>query len=205
MKMLHQLLTMAPSTHPLARKDLSRPAMSAWRVSKRATPEGEGSSARDSKVPKHRGKGSMRARAKSAASHEDSLGRSIVALQKMSLKHDQEIRELAGALTDFWLAFKTLQAVKAGMEAVADYMEEVKKSGRVHGLGAPNTHVAAAFVEALAVEAEGAPKQVLTTFMTLAAARQENPSSAAQGEGDDGVQRSGAREGARQCRMKGSR
>ena len=70
----------------LARKDLSRPAMSAWRVSKRATPEGEGSSARDTKLP------TMRASARSAASYEDSLGRSIVALQKLSLKHDQEIR-----------------------------------------------------------------------------------------------------------------
>ena len=52
------------------------------------------------------------------------------------------------ALTDFWLAPKTLQAVKAGMEAGADY------------------------VEALAVEAEGAPKQELTTFMALVAAKQ---------------------------------
>ena len=74
----------------LARKDLSRPAMSAWRVSKRATPEGEGSSARDSKLPKNGGKGSMRASARSAASYEDSPGRSIVALQKLSLKHDQK-------------------------------------------------------------------------------------------------------------------
>ena len=52
-------------------------------------------------------------------------------------------------------------------------MEEVKKRERRHGLGAPYTHVAAAFVEALAVEAEGAPKHVLTTFMALLAARQE--------------------------------
>ena len=44
----------------------------------------------------------------------------------------------------------------AGSEggAGADYMEEVEKRGRGHGLGAPYTHVAAAFVEALAVEAE---------------------------------------------------
>ena len=115
----------------------------------------------------------MRASARSAASHEDSPGRSIVALQKLSLKHDQEIRELAGALTHFWLAPKTFRAVKARMEAGADYMEEVKKRGRGHGLGAPFTHVAAAFVEALAVEAEEAPMQVLTTFMALVAARQE--------------------------------
>ena len=115
----------------------------------------------------------MRASATSAASYEDSLGRSIVTLQKLSLKHDQEIRELAGALTDFWLAPKTLRAVVAEMEAGADYMEEVKKRGRGHGLGAPYTHVAAAFVEALAVEAEGAPKQVLTTFMALVVAREE--------------------------------
>ena len=38
---------------------------------------------------------------------------------------------------------------------------------------APYTRVAAAFVEALAVEAEGAPKQVLATFVALVAARQE--------------------------------
>ena len=59
--------------------------------------------------------------------------------------------------------------MKAGTEAGADYMEEVKKRGRGHGRGAPYTHVAAPFVEALAVEAEGAPKQVLTTFMALVA------------------------------------
>ena len=67
----------------LARKDLSKPAMSAWRVSKRATPEGERSSARDSTLPKSGGKGSTRANARSAASYEVSLGRSIVALQKI--------------------------------------------------------------------------------------------------------------------------
>ena len=99
------------------------------------------------------------------ASYEDPLGRSIVALQKTELQTRPEIREFAVALTDFWLAPKTLQAVK-------DYMEEVKKRGRGHGLGAPHTHVAAAFVEALAVEAEEAPKQVLTTFMALVAAKQ---------------------------------
>ena len=128
---------------------------------------------RDSKLPKSGGKGSMRASARSAASYKDSEGRSIVALQTLSLQHDQEIRELAGALTDFWLAPKTLQAVKAGMEALADYMEEVRKRERGHGLGAPYAHVAAAFVEAFAVEAEGAPKQVLTTITALVAARQE--------------------------------
>ena len=111
----------------------------------------------------------MKASARSAASYEDTLAKSIVALQKMSLKHDQEIRELAGALTDFWLAPKSLHAMEAG----ADYMEEVKKRGRGHGLGAPYTHVAAALVEALAAEAEGAPKQTLTTFMELVAVRQE--------------------------------
>ena len=63
-----------------------------------------GSSARDSKLPKRGGKGSMKASARPAASHEDTLGRSIVALQKLSLRHEQGIRELAGALTDFWLA-----------------------------------------------------------------------------------------------------
>ena len=157
----------------LVREDLSKPAMGGWRVAKRATPEGEESSARDSKLPKSGGNGSMKASARSAASYEDTLARSIVALQKLSLKHDQEIRELAGALTDFWLAPKTLQAVKAGMEAGADYMEEIKKRGRGHGLGAPYTHVAAAFVEALAAEAEGPPKQTLTTFMELVAERKE--------------------------------
>ena len=115
----------------------------------------------------------MKASARSAASYEDTLGRSIVALQKLSLKHDQEIRELAGALRDFGLAPRTLHAVKVGMEAGAGCMEEVRKRGRGHRLGAPYTHVAAAFVEALAVEAEGAPKQALTTFMALVAARQE--------------------------------
>ena len=99
----------------------------------------------------------MKASARSAASYEDTLGRSIVALQKLSVKHDQAIRELAQALTDFWFAPNSLQAVKSGMEAGADYMEEVKNRG--HGLGAPYTQVAAAFVEALAVEAEEAPNK----------------------------------------------
>ena len=92
-----KLLLAANSMLQKARRDLSRPGMSAWKVSKRATPEGEGGSARDSKLPKNGGKGSMRASASSAASNDDSLGKSIVALQKLSLKHDQEIRELAGA------------------------------------------------------------------------------------------------------------
>ena len=52
-------------------------------------------------------------------------------------------------------------------------MEEVKKRGRGHGLGVPYTHVAAVFVEALTTEAEGKPKQVLTTFMAHVAARQD--------------------------------
>ena len=55
----------------LNRNDLSRPAMSAWRVSKRATPEGEASSARDSKLPKSGGKGSMRASARRFARNVD--------------------------------------------------------------------------------------------------------------------------------------
>ena len=92
---------------------------------------------------------------------------SIVVLQKVSLKHDQDMRELAGALTDFWLAPKSLTAMTAGVEAGADYMEEVKKGGRRHGLGAPCTH------EALTAKAEGTPKQVLTTFMAHVAERQE--------------------------------
>ena len=110
----------------LVRKDLSKPAMSGWRVSKRATPEGERSSARDSTLPKSGGKGSTRANARSAALLR-SFARKVDrrACKKLSLKHDQEIRELAGALTDFWLAPKTRQAVKAGIEAGADYMEEV--------------------------------------------------------------------------------
>ena len=70
----------ARSHHP-GPKGLSKLAMSAWRVAKRATPEGEGSSARDSKLPKSGGKGSMTAGARSAASYEDTVGRSIVALQ----------------------------------------------------------------------------------------------------------------------------
>ena len=115
----------------------------------------------------------MKASARSAASYEDTLGRPIVALQKLILKHDQELRELADTLTDLWLAPKSLKAVKAGLEAGANYMDEVKKRGRGHGPGAPYTHVAAAFVEALAAEAEGQPKQVLTTFMAHVAARQE--------------------------------
>ena len=49
----------------------------------------------------------MKASARSPASHEDTLRKSIVALQKLSLKHDQDVRELAGAVTDFWLAPKT--------------------------------------------------------------------------------------------------
>ena len=49
----------------------------------------------------------MKASARSAASYEDTPGRSIVALQKLSLKHDQDIRERAGAPTDFWLAPKS--------------------------------------------------------------------------------------------------
>ena len=72
------------------------------------------------------------------------------------------MRELAGAL-------KSLKAVTAGLEAGVDNMEE----GRGHGLGAPYTHVAAAFMEALAAEAEGALKHVLTTFMAHVAERQE--------------------------------
>ena len=123
-------------------------------MAERATPEGEGSSARDSKLPRNGGKGSMKASARPAASYEETQKRSIVALQKLGLEHDQEIRELAGALTDFWLAPKSLQAVKEGMEAGADCMKEAKKRGRGHGLGARYTHVAAAFVEALAIEAD---------------------------------------------------
>ena len=98
-------------------KDLSKLAMSAWRVAKRVTPGRKNQRERQQAAQES-------ASARSAASYEDTLGRSIVSLQK---KKDQEIRELAGALTDFWLAPKTLQTVKAGMEAGPDYMEEVKK------------------------------------------------------------------------------
>ena len=55
----------------------------------------------------------MKASARSAASYEDTLGKSIVALQKLFLKHHQDMRELAGTLTDFWLAPKSLKAVTA--------------------------------------------------------------------------------------------
>ena len=54
--------------------------MGGWRVSKRATPEGEEGSA---KLAKSGGKGSMKASARSAASSEDTLGKSIVALYKL--------------------------------------------------------------------------------------------------------------------------
>ena len=117
----------------LIRKDLSKLAMGGWSGQERDS-RGRKSSARDGKLSKNGGKGSMKASARSAASYEDTPGRSIVALQKLSLNHDQEMREPAGALTDFWLAPKSLQAVKAGMEAGADYMEEVNKRGRGHGL-----------------------------------------------------------------------
>ena len=102
-------------------------------MSERATNKGEEGSARDGKLAKNGGKESMRASARSAASYEDTLGKSIVALQKLSLNHDQDMRELA--------------------EAGADHKNEVKKRGRGDGLGAPYTHVAAAFVEALTAEA----------------------------------------------------
>ena len=98
-------------------------------MSKRATPEGEEGCARDSKLAKSGGKGSINASASSAVSHEDTLGKSIVALQKLSQKHDQDMRELAGTLTDFWIVPKSLTAVTAALEAGADYMEEVKKRG----------------------------------------------------------------------------
>ena len=117
-------------THHAGSKGFVKTTDGRMESGKRATPEGEENSARDSKLPKSGGKGSIKASARSAASYEDTLARSIVALRKLSLKHDQEIRELAGALTDFWLAPKSLQPVKAGMEAGADYMEEVKKRGR---------------------------------------------------------------------------
>ena len=197
----------------LARKDLSRPAMSARRVSKRATPVGEGSSARDSKLPKNGGKGATRASARSAASYEDSLGRSIVALQKLSRKHDQEIRELAGALTDFWLAHNTLQAVKAGMEAGADYMEEVKKragsatharGGGVRGgtrsRGRGGAQASADVIHGARSGEAGNSDRVLWSVQgergTLGG---RNPSSEVQGEGDDGVRRAwGAQERGRE-------
>ena len=71
-------------------------------------------------------------------------------------------KNMLGALTGFWLALKSLKAVTAGLEAGADYMEEVKKRGR---LGALDSGVWS--------EAEGAPEQVLTTFMVHVAERQE--------------------------------
>ena len=155
----------------------------------------------------------MRASARSAASYEDSRGRSIVALQKLSLKHDQEIRELAGALTDFLLAPK---AVKAGMEAGVDCVEEVKKRGRGHGLGAPYTHVAAPFVGrgrggaqasaddilgARSSEAVNSDRVLWSVQGERGVLSERTPSSTAQGEGDDGVQR--ARSAGRRARGKG--
>ena len=68
-----------------------------------------------------------------------------------------ELKARPGHARDFWLA----STVTAGLEAEG------------HGLGAPYTHVAAAFVEARTAEAEGALKQVLTTFMAHVAERQE--------------------------------
>ena len=121
--------------------------------------------------------------ARSAASCEDTLGKSIVALEKLSLKHDQFMRELAGALTDFWLAPKSLKAVTAGLEAGADHVEEVKKRGRGHGRGAPYTHVAAAFVDSLTAETEGRGQGGLLS--------RENAGNPAQGQGGDDIQRAG--------------
>ena len=118
-------------------------------------PEGEKGSARDIKLAKSRGNGSMEAFARSAASYEDTLGKSIVALQKLSLEHDQDTRELAGAFTDFWLALKSLKAVTAGVEAGADYMEEVEKRGRGTGW----EHRTRTWQRrSLTAEAQGAPK-----------------------------------------------
>ena len=74
---------------------------------KRATPEGEEGSARDGKLAMSGGKGSKKAFARSAAFFEDTLGKSIVAPQKLSLEHDQDTRELAEALTDFWLGSRS--------------------------------------------------------------------------------------------------
>ena len=45
--------------------------MGGWGAAKRTSPEGEEDSASDSKLTKSRGKGSMKASAKSAASYED--------------------------------------------------------------------------------------------------------------------------------------
>ena len=89
--------------------------MDGWRASKRATPEGEEGSARDTKLAQSGGKGSMKVSVRSAVSYKDTLGKSIVALQKLS--PNQDMRALAGALTDFWLAPKSLKTVTAGLEA----------------------------------------------------------------------------------------
>ena len=51
---------------------------------------------------------------------------------KADPKHNHDMHELAGALTDFRLAPKSLKVVTAGLEAGADCMEEVKKRGRGH-------------------------------------------------------------------------
>ena len=147
-------------------------------MSNRATPEDEEGSARDSNLANGESKGSTRASARSAASHEDTLEKSILTLQKLCPKHDQDMRELAGALTDFWLAPKSLRAVVAGLVAGADCMEEVKKREQGRRLGAPYTHVAAALVETLTADAEGAPWRMAERQETFCAFRVKEAYSA---------------------------
>ena len=120
----------------------------------------------------------MKASARSAASYEDTRGK----VDRRAAKIEPQTRP--GNPRARWGANRLLACAQniASSEG-GDGSRSGLHGGRGHGLGA-RTHVAAALVEALAVEAEKAPKQVLRTFVAL-----RNTSSSAQGKVDDGVQR----------------
>ena len=104
------------------------------------------------------------------------------ALQKLSQNHDQDMRERARAVTDVWLAPKSLKVVTAGLEAGAGHTEEVKKRGRGHGLGAPSARGRAA----------GNIDRVLWLVQGQGLLFDRgSASNPAQGQGDGDVQRAG--------------
>ena len=80
----------------------------------------------------------MKASARSAATYEDTLGKSTVALKKADTKARPSHASSRGALasSDFWFAPKSLKAVTVGLEAGADHTEEEEERTRARA-GSP--------------------------------------------------------------------
>ena len=106
--------------------------------------------------------------AEMASGGDSALEARVSAVERLSLKHDNEMREANGVLYDFVLA--SLEApVSEEMIAEGIHYQEAVRRKKGHGLGSPHLHIAMRMVETLQDKAQSERnKLILGKWLTMA-------------------------------------